>query len=71
MSATDNRPDELLTAAEMADRLKVKPGTILGWYRNGRIPGRKLSPKVLRFDLAEVVAALETPHHKADGRGVR
>lgn len=51
--------DDLLTAAELAERLRVKPGTVLGWHRKGRIPVRKLSPKVLRFALAEVVAALE------------
>ena len=53
------RPDELLTAAELAERLGVKPGTILGWHRMGRIPARKLSNKVLRFSLPKVVAALE------------
>ncbi len=53
------RSDHLLTAAELAERLQVKPGTILGWYRMGRIPARKLSHKVLRFNLPDVVAALE------------
>jgi excisionase family DNA binding protein len=66
-------PDCLLTAAELAERLGVKPGTIFGWHRQGRIPGRKLSRKILRFDLADVLTALETSHeprHEADGRGV-
>ena len=43
-------PSDLLTAAELADRLRVKPGTILGWHQSGRIPGRRLSHKVLRFE---------------------
>ena len=62
--------DNLLTAAELAERLGVKPGTVLGWYRKGRIPARKLSHKVLRFDLADVLSALETPpkpHPEAPG----
>ncbi len=69
------RPDDLLTAAELAGRLRVKPGTVLGWHRDGRIPARKLSHKVLRFDLAEVLAALESAgdsRHaspKANGQG--
>ena len=53
--------DDLMTAAELAERLGVKPGTILGWHRRGRIPSRKLSPKVLRFSLSDVLAALDAP----------
>ncbi len=52
-------PDDLMTAEDLAARLRVRPGTILGWYRKGRIPARKLSPKVLRFSLAELLAALD------------
>ena len=61
-------PSDLLTAAELADCLGVKPGTILGWHRSGRIPGRRLSHKVLRFSLAEVLAALEG-RQEAAGQG--
>jgi predicted site-specific integrase-resolvase len=61
-------PSELLTAAELADCLGVKPGTVLGWHRSGRIPGRRLSHKVLRFSLTEVLAALEG-RQEADGQG--
>ena len=61
--------DDLLTAAGLAERLGVRPGTILGWHREGRIPSRKLTPKVLRFHLAEVLAALET-RHRPEGQGV-
>ena len=68
MSSID--PDALLTATELAQRLGVKPGTILGWHRKKRIPSRKLSRKILRFDLADVLSALETlplPRHEAAG----
>lgn len=61
--------EDLLTAAGLAARIGVKPATILGWHREGRIPGRKLSHKILRFDLAEVLAALEA-HPAADGKAV-
>jgi excisionase family DNA binding protein len=50
----------LLTAAELAERLKVKPDTVRLWARQGKIPARKLSHKILRFNLADVVATLET-----------
>jgi excisionase family DNA binding protein len=55
------RTDDLLTAAELADRLRVKPSTVLDWHRSGRIPSRRLSPKVLRFNLHDVVRAMEKP----------
>jgi excisionase family DNA binding protein len=53
--------DDLLTAVELADRLRVKPETVLAWHRSGRIPSIRLSHKVLRFNLADVVAALKRP----------
>ena len=62
-------PDNLLTADELANRLGIKPGTILDWHRRGRIPSRKLSHKVVRFDLSEVLAALE-PRPADDGKAV-
>lgn len=54
-----DQPNDLLTADEVGQRLRVRPGTVLAWYREGRIPARKLSHKVLRFSLANVLAALE------------
>jgi excisionase family DNA binding protein len=60
--------DDLITAKQLADRLGVKPGTILGWNRQGRIPAHRLSHKVVRFDLRAVLAALEG-HRSAPERG--
>lgn len=62
-----NDDDRLLTASELAGRLGVTPGTVLAWRRQGRIPGRKLSHKVLRFALSEVVAALESDPRRVEG----
>lgn len=61
-------PDDLLTRPELAARLGVRPDTIARWTRAGRIPARRLSPKVVRYDLAAVLAALDVPRHEADGR---
>jgi excisionase family DNA binding protein len=61
--------DDLLNAAELAERLGVKPGTVLAWHRDGRIPSRKLTRKVLRFNLPEVLAALDARQGDG-GRGV-
>lgn len=49
---------ELLTAAQLAERLKVRPSTVREWAKTGRIPEIRISAKVRRFDLAEVDAAL-------------
>lgn len=53
MSAT-----ELLTAEEVAARLRVRPDTIRKWARAGRIPKVTVSPKVVRFCLADVLATI-------------
>jgi excisionase family DNA binding protein len=63
--------DDLLTAAEIAIRLGVKPGTVLAWHRNGRIPARRLSHKVLRFALADVLKALDSTSPDALPKGGR
>ncbi len=60
-------PEDLLNAADLAQRLGLKPDTVRDWYRRGRIPGLKLSPKVLRFDLAAVLAALGTSEGREGG----
>jgi hypothetical protein len=44
---------------------------VLGWHRQGKIPARKLSHKVLRFKLSEVLAALQAPETAASERGGR
>ena len=49
---------ELLTAAQLAERLKVRPSTVREWAKTGRIPEIRISAKVRRFDPAEVEAAL-------------
>jgi excisionase family DNA binding protein len=49
---------EFLTAAELAERLRVRTGTIRAWGRVGRIPVVRLSPRALRFDFEAVVKSL-------------
>jgi excisionase family DNA binding protein len=65
----DRSRDDLLTGPELADRLGVRPATVLAWYRSGRIPGRRLGHKVLRFSLAAVVAALESAAREEAANG--
>ena len=49
---------ELLTAGELAVRLKVRPETVRAWARSGRIPVIRFSRKVLRFDIEAVRCAI-------------
>lgn len=49
---------DLLTADELAQKLRVSPHTVREWSRDGKIPTVWLSRTVRRFDYAEVVAAL-------------
>ena len=50
--------EKLLTATELAEHLRVRPDTVRTWSRQRVIPRIKLSRKVIRYELAAVVAAL-------------
>ena len=47
-----------LTDAELADRLRLRPDTILLWTREGIIPAIHITGKVIRYDPEEVEQAL-------------
>ena len=51
--------EKLLTAEEVAHALQVRASTIRLWGRRGWIPVIRLTPKVLRYDLASVVRAMK------------
>ena len=55
---------DLLTVNELAARLKVRPSTVRTWMHRGVIPAIRLTPKVVRFDLDQVVEAMR---HSAMG----
>jgi excisionase family DNA binding protein len=64
----ESKPDELLTAEQVADFLKVTPDTVRGWIRsgalrasrpgNGKQPGRKY--RIRRADLDVFVEESES-----------
>lgn len=60
-------PTELLTAEELAERLRVRPDTVRRWTRQGRIPTVRLSRKVIRYDLSRVLAAIDAAGGKGAG----
>jgi excisionase family DNA binding protein len=51
--------ERYVTAREVADRVGLSPDTILRYYREGRIPGRRLPGTIrpIRFVWSEVEAA--------------
>jgi len=52
--------DKLLTTDELADKLQLSPRTISELARAGKIPEIRISERIRRFDLQEVVAILRT-----------
>jgi len=49
---------DLLTAEELAQRLRLKPSTVRRWTQDGILPALRLSGKVVRYDSDEVERAL-------------
>jgi excisionase family DNA binding protein len=60
---------ELLTARELAKRLRVSPETVRAWARRGNIPTLRLSPKVIRYNAEAVLATLSAASAKGVARG--
>jgi excisionase family DNA binding protein len=56
----------MLTDGELADRLKVPVGMVRYWAKAGRIPSIRISRKVTRFRLADVLAAVEARQSQAE-----
>ena len=57
MSADEHASKQWVKTKEVATAYDVHPNTVLNLYRKGMIPGHRLGPRTLRFDLAEVGAA--------------
>ena len=52
-------PGKLWTTREVAGYLDVAPATVLRRWRDGSLPGYRISSNALRFDPAEVRQWLE------------
>jgi excisionase family DNA binding protein len=51
--------DELLTIPEVAELLKLKPGTIRNWIDLGRIPAKRIGLRVIRVSKIDVLNLFE------------
>jgi len=58
-SEAEGSKERYVTAREVADRLELSADTILRYYREGRIPGRRMPGTIrpVRFLWSEVDAA--------------
>jgi excisionase family DNA binding protein len=50
---------QVLTADELAKILRISPWTVRRWEAQGRIPRYNVGGRVLRFNLPDVLAAIE------------
>lgn len=57
---------ELLTAKELAARLKVTPATIHSWQRRGLIPCLRLGHRPVLFEIDAVESAMRDRGQKGD-----
>jgi excisionase family DNA binding protein len=51
--------EEILTARQLAELLKVSETTVRRLAREGRIPALRITPRLLRFQLKAVLSALD------------
>lgn len=61
----------LLTADELGDQLRVRPSTVRRWASDGLIPCLRISGRVVRFELQEVLVALRRLRDRADAHQVK
>lgn len=54
----DEKPDRLLSVAQVAERLNAKPATVRLWIREGRLPAIKVGPRLWRVAETDLAAFL-------------
>jgi hypothetical protein len=63
-SVMDTPQSDLRTTAETAAALKVCSATLRRWTREGVVPSIRLGPRVIRYDLNAVIAAIASKHQE-------
>ena len=54
-----NKMMKLMTVAQLARRLGIKPNTLRGWARTGAVPCIRLTSGCIRFDAREIKQMLQ------------
>lgn len=67
-ASNDGRASGFLTARQLADVLQVSETTVRRLARAGRIPSVRLTSRILRFRLKQVINALENESGDATKR---
>lgn len=62
---------ELASPAEVAAVLRVRPQTVIGWFRAGVIPAEVATGKIFRFSLPRVRQALAQDAERQRQEGSR
>jgi excisionase family DNA binding protein len=57
--------EKLLTIRELADRLRISPGTAYHWLSEGRLPCIRFSARCVRFRESEIEEMLNKMTHEA------
>ena len=55
---TSHMEQRLCTTEQLAERIHVKPSTILRWGREGRIPVVRVTERTVRYAMDDVLKAL-------------
>jgi predicted site-specific integrase-resolvase len=63
-----NRQNNLLSAHELAEALGVSTATVAHWRREGLIPYVRFSRRVVRYRLADALAAFERSASKGEAK---
>jgi excisionase family DNA binding protein len=58
--------EKLLTVVELAERLRMNPGTIYHWLSEGRLTCVRLSARCVRFRVSDIEKMLEQMTEKQD-----
>ena len=59
----------LITGVRLAKRLGVTPDTVRQWRRSKLIPAVKINSTTIRYDPAEVIAALKSRSQELERAG--
>lgn len=71
MSEQKDKKGEFLTAEQLAKMLQISEASVHRLRRQGRIPAVVLSPRLIRFNLREVKAALAAQQTEIEERTER